>query len=1537
MDVVGRLRGEEKASRRYSRGKKEPLPCLLEDVLGVETNDLGGDEPKPAPELALENILFGERGLEALDKTEGSMVMERHAPKEAPQYEALAESFPSKELDDRPTDGIIREADFANDFDPGLPGVLIAHTPSDALSLSIADVQTDIRSGALDVTQHPSTKEYEAKDLHGAEDLECLVITEPNLKTASYYTLGSIPVDTEVQAVHSISPDAEVSLETPYGEPETQPAESSSTLDTPYLNLQSRIEHDDPNESVDNEVLAENLDEPRIRESWRPENPSTAHPDEEATEDFVSPRAILRHTAGGQQSSDGIKTSTSGHPDDTQHDDSPEPSVQTRSPVNERDIGSMGSVHEPTEGVVSEKDSFIPLDFTLKDNTTRATEDPRLINKLAQSDTVKEVNPSSLENSLTREGNITYGAADIELPPSPSLSQTYIDLEPFTTNINARSKNSTVGAESSSRGAVHELYYLQDKMDEAVIEHVSRTGSKNRPFMINDAETSAWETVDEDETSEQVWETTDDDETMERSGGDFRLTREQHTLSDISEVGQEHSESLCNSPINVEQDVTRDFKPLDDLSHNKSTSNFQFVEDRSVEALVSEMPRNALRIGSLDMPHQQSSSYWSMPLETHDGGEGSSVYVIESIQEAGPLKSLHDKDIRGRHSPNAVDGKEPQKQFVFEGQIDRMAWGDSKPPARPEISEFQPHCLDTITEGSDDEFIVQKLGATNFVDGPEQFYSPTPSRPTASFLNDDPLEGISHESPIEHSSDEARVGPFTTSPTQTAILDASHVVAGNEPRGWPATLEDADDSEVEAQRLPHLFDYTRFVSESSPTSKFGEPGHRSFDEQYEEEMIVPSESRRHDISHFGERFGMGQGAIEVNQQISRDGFYWSSTRSSSVDKSNQMSFEPLLDDERLGTIDDTFAPTKALAAGQVQGQNFEDASISDLELRPASSSEAHKIGLTSDLHSFRNAKAPTGGDDRGLHFRFESLLSDSFDSPGVDLLNQTFFERRPIPPRSNKRPNRPILVHSSTQTDDEDFPRGSPSLQRHGLDEEPRSPTPAIVLPDLNDPKVKALGRAKSLKKKRRQHFREVEETVATAVVIYATAQELSPPPSPPRSYGQINKNITETLGAAQGPVQVSSDVVSSEISAEHSVDESDFSPTVADLSTDDERPHRHRSHRSQQHSSRSKDNVSGDEHRHHHHHRHHHRSKDDSGQSLKTSSDRSISSRQIKEDSRRHDSGHEGSHGSSQRRRRTPEEQAAHDKRKEERRARRELDREKEREQERNDKSKEAKTTSPTSDRHSPRSSRRSGHSDLRPGPSHSERRVSIKEEPSPVSNKKFFDFRRGESILDASRVSPEAEDEAPRRTSTSKSHSRSYRESGDSPRAHRTQREHREPRESRESREQKEHREHREHRERREHREHREPRESSDAPRPRSSRHHDEPREESSRRHRERSSRAKVDEDPKISARSMPESEGRISTRSRADSAARLSTRSRGDSDSRPPSSSHKPRSSNSKDEHHRHTSRREERQRERDAEKKKRETPPSGFKGMFKKLFA
>lgn len=201
MDVVSRLRGEEKSYRKHSR-----------------------DEP----ELAPKNVVLREEAFENLVKAEQDMVTECHTPKEAPQDEARAESYSSKELDGNPTHAVMQEEYFVNHFanglDPGTRDILVAHTehyaPSDALALSL----TDSQSKTHDVTQHPNAKEDEAKDVQRAEDLDCLESMEREIETNTDHTRGIIPLGTEDQAVDAYSPEAETALVTPCEESKMQPA-----------------------------------------------------------------------------------------------------------------------------------------------------------------------------------------------------------------------------------------------------------------------------------------------------------------------------------------------------------------------------------------------------------------------------------------------------------------------------------------------------------------------------------------------------------------------------------------------------------------------------------------------------------------------------------------------------------------------------------------------------------------------------------------------------------------------------------------------------------------------------------------------------------------------------------------------------------------------------------------------------------------------------------------------------------------------------------------------------------------------------------------------------------------------------------------------------------------------------------------------------------------------------------------------------------------------------------------------------------------
>ncbi|KAH9906827.1 hypothetical protein F4778DRAFT_723606 [Xylariomycetidae sp. FL2044] len=393
-----------------------------------------------------------------------------------------------------------------------------------------------------------------------------------------------------------------------------------------------------------------------------------------------------------------------------------------------------------------------------------------------------------------------------------------------------------------------------------------------------------------------------------------------------------------------------------------------------------------------------------------------------------------------------------------------------------------------------------------------------------------------------------------------------------------------------------------------------------------------------------------------------------------------------------------------------------------------------------------------------------------------------------IPAKSSRRTLRPPLAHSSTQTDDDGsfvFPPNVYPGFLNSVDFEPRAATPGVVLPDPFDTNAKALGRVRSLRRQHRRTVRRTEETIAAAVVLYAASQELSSAPNKSLGSSQVGKAIAEALEPVQEPVHESQSLVSSGVAGDRSVDKSVPVP-VADLSTDDEgkrssdssrsdRHHRHRHHHHRHHSDRSKEDRSSGEHHHRHHHSHHRRSRTDSSASGKSASDHSSSRTSKREDSGI--SAAESGHSSSSRRHRTPEEQAAHDKRKEERRAARDA-REKERERESKGKGPET----PPSDKHSShRSSRRHSQSHTE-RPASKDERPTSKGEASSSNRKSFFNMKNAESVMAPSpsqRPKPAeaapapAKDEAAKpsalkRSSTHKSH----RKSVDLPRSksHRT-----------------------------------------------------------------------------------------------------------------------------------------------------------------------
>jgi hypothetical protein len=315
-----------------------------------------------------------------------------------------------------------------------------------------------------------------------------------------------------------------------------------------------------------------------------------------------------------------------------------------------------------------------------------------------------------------------------------------------------------------------------------------------------------------------------------------------------------------------------------------------------------------------------------------------------------------------------------------------------------------------------------------------------------------------------------------------------------------------------------------------------------------------------------------------------------------------------------------------------------------------------------------------------------------------------------------------------------------------------RVPTPGLVLPDLDDPVARQLSRMRSLRRQRRNTIKQAEEMVAAAVVIYATAEVLSPPGSPRiASPGTHVLGSPEMHSAAKGKgKEVEVPIMSLQDSAMPDEDEQDRgrarsrdpSDPVADLSVDDKEKIReplkpedskvaHSSRRHSHHSSRHRshrDSRDG--------------SKDGSRRSHRSRSDSYTSVRSRGEDEpprtpTREDPGF-GEHKSSphSRRHRTPEEQAAHDKRKEERRRARDLERAKDNAPD------SLANTDKDGDRSAPRdrSERTSEHrhSHHRESRRHSQSRHSIDPKmdvvvpPSPAASKKFFDIKNGQSVLE-------------------------------------------------------------------------------------------------------------------------------------------------------------------------------------------------------------
>ena len=309
-----------------------------------------------------------------------------------------------------------------------------------------------------------------------------------------------------------------------------------------------------------------------------------------------------------------------------------------------------------------------------------------------------------------------------------------------------------------------------------------------------------------------------------------------------------------------------------------------------------------------------------------------------------------------------------------------------------------------------------------------------------------------------------------------------------------------------------------------------------------------------------------------------------------------------------------------------------------------------------------------------------------------------------------------------------------------------RVPTPGVVLPDLDDPVAKQLGRMRSLRRQRRNTIKQAEEMVAAAVVIYATAEALSPQGSPTRPspgtdvFGPSGvqhdvkgkgKDIETPVVPLGHPSTLSE--AEQERGRARSRDVGTPDP-VADLSVDSR-------NRAREGTRADGVRVSHSSRRHSHHRSHRDSrdgSKEGSRRSHRSRSDSHTSARSRGDDNPPrtptiHDSGF-SEHASSphSRRHRTPEEQAAHERRKEERRRAREVDR-----------TRESSPGSPAKadrerDRSAPRE-RLERSSEYRQH-LHSSRRLSQSrtsidpktETSTPTASKRFFDMKNGQSVLE-------------------------------------------------------------------------------------------------------------------------------------------------------------------------------------------------------------
>lgn len=330
-----------------------------------------------------------------------------------------------------------------------------------------------------------------------------------------------------------------------------------------------------------------------------------------------------------------------------------------------------------------------------------------------------------------------------------------------------------------------------------------------------------------------------------------------------------------------------------------------------------------------------------------------------------------------------------------------------------------------------------------------------------------------------------------------------------------------------------------------------------------------------------------------------------------------------------------------------------------------------------------------------------------------------------------------------------------------------RADTPPIVLPTTADlPPAGPPQRPRQLRRARKMSIARAEEEIAAAVVIYASADALSPPGSPTREPRPFYFPADDGPSKESTPAAHLKDSrMDSPTVVNSHVGDEDLRQSVADLFTDNDKSsddkdrdrdrERRRRRRSSHHHHRSSREVEGTDSRRHSrsssHSYRHHRSRPDSERSSRTPPD-TTPPRTPTRSSRRQDSGYEGEGSERSHRRhhrRSPEEQADHERRRE--RRLREKERESERDRKEGDRDRRE-------DRREDRDGDRERHRRSRPSTSRSHRDVPTDDSPP----KKFLamDHARGflEGPMGAPKDSPppppsSSRGEPPRRSNTTRS----------------------------------------------------------------------------------------------------------------------------------------------------------------------------------------